>query len=83
MIFLFTAIIGMPALFGDQTVYADHAVNKTGDQYQADQNHQVGGEKGEDEIKRIIQPVGIDQYLNPQNHEKQGENDERYLPEPP
>ena len=40
--------------FEHQPVYPDHPDDKPDDQHGADQDDQVGGEKAQDEIKRII-----------------------------
>jgi hypothetical protein len=73
----------LPPSFPGKTVNTDHPVHESYQEHEAYQDYQVGGEEGEDEVERVFQPIGADQYLDADGCKKHGKKDKADLPEPP
>jgi len=80
---LIAGVFGALASFPDQPVDADHPVNKSGKQHQTDQYHQVGGEKTEHKVERVIQAISGNENIYAEQQKKYGNQDEHALPQPP
>jgi len=64
-------------------VHLYHTENKAEHKNRADENNEIGSEKCHNKIKRIIQPVGRNQDMNPEKKKKTAPCNEKRLPYPP